>query len=120
LTQNEAKLSKTLKITMSFEENANYLAQNCRKSQKIVIIASTPGGSAAHLESLAAEIIPSNRDYSASEKKLGPPKKRRFISFMVAGRRPVKREKLEKNAPPETLESSSTAGEHSLSLNSLN
>jgi hypothetical protein len=36
LTQNKAKLSKILR-------NANFFAENCRKSQKIVIITSTPG-----------------------------------------------------------------------------
>jgi hypothetical protein len=27
-----------------FEKNANFFAENCQKSQKIVIITSTPGG----------------------------------------------------------------------------
>jgi hypothetical protein len=43
LTQNKAKLYKNLIITLVFEKNANFFAENCRKSQKIVIIASTPG-----------------------------------------------------------------------------
>jgi hypothetical protein len=30
-------------ITLVFEKNANFFAENCRKSQKIVIITSTPG-----------------------------------------------------------------------------
>jgi hypothetical protein len=30
-------------ITLVFEKNANVFAENCRKSQKIVIITSTPG-----------------------------------------------------------------------------
>jgi hypothetical protein len=42
LTQNEAKLFKMLIITLVFEKNANFFAENCRKSQKIVIITSTP------------------------------------------------------------------------------
>jgi hypothetical protein len=32
-------------ITLVFEKNANFFAENCRKSQKIVIITSTPGQS---------------------------------------------------------------------------
>jgi hypothetical protein len=42
LTQNKAKLCKNLIITLFFEKNANFLTENCRKSQKIVIITSTP------------------------------------------------------------------------------
>jgi hypothetical protein len=42
-TQNNAKLCKILTITLVFEKNANFFAENCRKSQKIVIITSTPG-----------------------------------------------------------------------------
>jgi hypothetical protein len=30
-------------ITLVFEKNANFCAENCQKFQKIVIIASTPG-----------------------------------------------------------------------------
>jgi hypothetical protein len=41
-TQNKAKLCKNFIITMVFERNANYFAENCQKSQKIVIITSTP------------------------------------------------------------------------------
>jgi hypothetical protein len=41
--QNKAKLCKNRTITLVFEKNANYFAENCRKSQKIVIITSTPG-----------------------------------------------------------------------------
>jgi hypothetical protein len=43
LTQNRAKLCKILIITLVFEKNANFFAQNCQKSQKIVIITSVPG-----------------------------------------------------------------------------
>jgi hypothetical protein len=43
LTQNKAKLCKILIITLVFEKNANFFGENCRKSQKIVIITSTPG-----------------------------------------------------------------------------
>jgi hypothetical protein len=43
LTQNKAKLYKNLSKTLVFEKNANFFAENCRKSQKIVIITSTPG-----------------------------------------------------------------------------
>jgi hypothetical protein len=41
LTQNKAKFGKILIITLVFEKNA-FFAENCRKSQKIVIITSTP------------------------------------------------------------------------------
>jgi hypothetical protein len=37
LSQNKAKLCKNLIITLVFEKNANLFAENCRKSQKIVI-----------------------------------------------------------------------------------
>jgi hypothetical protein len=42
LTQNKAKLCKIVTITSVFEKNAIFFAEDCRKSQKIVIIASTP------------------------------------------------------------------------------
>jgi hypothetical protein len=42
LTQNKAKLCKILIITLFFEKNANFFAENWQKSQKIVIITSTP------------------------------------------------------------------------------
>jgi phosphoserine phosphatase len=42
LTQNKAKLFKSLTITLVFEKNANFFAEICQKSQKIVIITSTP------------------------------------------------------------------------------
>jgi hypothetical protein len=38
----DSKQSKILIITLVFEKNANFFAENCRKSQKIVIITSTP------------------------------------------------------------------------------
>jgi hypothetical protein len=38
LTQNKAKLCKNLIIILVFDKNANFFAENCRKSQKIVII----------------------------------------------------------------------------------
>jgi hypothetical protein len=43
LTQNKAKLCKILIITLVFDKNANFSAEYCRKSLKIVIITSTPG-----------------------------------------------------------------------------
>jgi hypothetical protein len=43
LTRNKGKLCKILIITLVFEKNAIFFAENCRKSQKIVIITSTPG-----------------------------------------------------------------------------
>jgi Ni,Fe-hydrogenase III small subunit len=42
LSQNKAKLCKFLIITLVFEKNANFFAENWRKSQKIVIITSAP------------------------------------------------------------------------------
>jgi hypothetical protein len=42
LIQNKAKLRKILITTFIFEKNANLYPENCRKSQKIVIITSTP------------------------------------------------------------------------------
>jgi hypothetical protein len=45
LTRNKAKLGKKLIITLVFEQNANFFAENCQKSKKIVIITSTPGHS---------------------------------------------------------------------------
>jgi hypothetical protein len=42
LTQNKAKLCKFLIMTLDFEKNANSFAENWQKSQKIVIITSTP------------------------------------------------------------------------------
>jgi hypothetical protein len=41
--QNKAKLCKRLNITMVFEKNANFFRRKWPKSQKIVIITSTPG-----------------------------------------------------------------------------
>jgi hypothetical protein len=43
LTQNKAKLCKNLIITLVFEKNVNFFAENCPKLQKILIITSTPG-----------------------------------------------------------------------------
>jgi hypothetical protein len=40
---NKAKLCKFFIITLVFEKNANFFAENWQKSQKIVIITSTPG-----------------------------------------------------------------------------
>jgi hypothetical protein len=42
LTRNKAKLCNILIITLVFEKTPNFSAENCRKSQKIVIITSTP------------------------------------------------------------------------------
>jgi hypothetical protein len=38
----KTKIFKILIITLVFEKNANFFAENCQKSQKIVIITSTP------------------------------------------------------------------------------
>jgi hypothetical protein len=42
-SQNKAKLCKILIITLVFEKNAKFFAENGQKSQKIMIITSTPG-----------------------------------------------------------------------------
>jgi hypothetical protein len=42
LTRNKANLYKMVIITSVFEKNAIFSAENCQKSQKIVIITSTP------------------------------------------------------------------------------
>jgi hypothetical protein len=44
----KAKLCKILIITLVFEKNANFFAEICQKSQKIVIITSTPDESLSH------------------------------------------------------------------------
>jgi hypothetical protein len=43
LTQNKAKFCKILIITLVFAKNAYFVAENCQKLQKIVIITSTRG-----------------------------------------------------------------------------
>jgi hypothetical protein len=43
VTQNKGKLCKNLIVTLVFEKNANFFAENWQKSHKIVIITSTPG-----------------------------------------------------------------------------
>jgi hypothetical protein len=42
LAQPTASFCKNLIITLVFEKNANFFAENWQKSQKIVIITSTP------------------------------------------------------------------------------
>jgi hypothetical protein len=42
--QNKAKSFKNWIITLVFDKNANFFAKNWQKSQKIVIITSTPEG----------------------------------------------------------------------------
>jgi hypothetical protein len=43
LTQNKAKFWKKMIITFVFDKNAYFFAENCQKTQRIVIITSTPG-----------------------------------------------------------------------------
>jgi hypothetical protein len=43
-------------ITLVFEKNANFFAENCQKSQKIVVITSTPGANPAIANSNAAAV----------------------------------------------------------------
>jgi hypothetical protein len=45
--ENWQKSQKIVIITLVFEKNANFFAENSQKSQKIVIITSTPGYGAA-------------------------------------------------------------------------
>jgi hypothetical protein len=47
---------KILIATLVFEKNANFFAENCRKSQKIVIITSTPGSTSHTHLSLAIQL----------------------------------------------------------------
>jgi hypothetical protein len=42
MTQNKAKSCQILIMILVFEKNANFFAENCQKSQTIVIITSTP------------------------------------------------------------------------------
>jgi hypothetical protein len=42
LTQSKAKLCKIFNITLVFKKNANFFAENWQKSEKIVVITSTP------------------------------------------------------------------------------
>jgi hypothetical protein len=55
LTQSKAKLCKILIITLVFEKNAIFFAENWQKSPKIVIITSTPGAR-FHFENLSDKI----------------------------------------------------------------
>jgi hypothetical protein len=43
ITQNKAILCEDLIVTLVFEKNAIFFAKNWEKSQKIVIVTSTPG-----------------------------------------------------------------------------
>jgi hypothetical protein len=57
LTENKAKLCKILTITLVFEKNAIFFAGNRQKSQKIVIITSTPGIDSMFQESEVNAVI---------------------------------------------------------------
>jgi predicted dinucleotide-binding enzyme len=77
-TQNKAKLFKILILTLVFEKNANFFAENFRKSQKIVIITSTPwshwlAGNGAERQS-AEKSSRARADFffSPSKKKISP------------------------------------------------
>jgi hypothetical protein len=48
LTQRKAKFLKKLIITLVFKKNANFFAEIWEKSQKIVIITSTPDEGPGH------------------------------------------------------------------------
>jgi hypothetical protein len=41
-TQNKAKLCEFFLITLDFEKNANFFAENWQKKKKIVVITSSP------------------------------------------------------------------------------
>jgi phosphoserine phosphatase len=60
LTQIKAKLCKKLIITLVFEKNANFFVENGRKSQKIVIITSTPDEFVKKIAQNVAHIICQN------------------------------------------------------------
>jgi hypothetical protein len=47
LAQNKAKLFRILILKLDFKKNANFFAENWQKSQKLVIITSTPGANPA-------------------------------------------------------------------------
>jgi hypothetical protein len=57
LTQNKAKLCKIWIITLVFEKNANFFTENWQKSQKIVIITSTPDGFVKNIAQNVAQYI---------------------------------------------------------------
>jgi peroxiredoxin len=44
-------------ITLVFEKNANFLAENWEKSQKIVIITSTPGHFMEHCSNVVPRVF---------------------------------------------------------------
>jgi hypothetical protein len=48
LTQNKAKLCKKFIITLVLDKNAYFFAENCQKSQKIVMITSVPDWAIFH------------------------------------------------------------------------
>jgi hypothetical protein len=51
-------------ITLVFEKNANFFAENWQKSQKIVIITSTPGSRNKPMRILACRVIlPRAKDF---------------------------------------------------------
>jgi hypothetical protein len=58
LAQNKAKLCKILIITLVFEKNANFFAENCHKSPKIVIITSIPDSQKSKIKCYAKTDVP--------------------------------------------------------------
>jgi hypothetical protein len=72
LAQNKAKFCKKLIITLGFEKNANFFAENGRKLQKIVIITSAPGRRQRFPRSAAARhfFFSKKLDDNFSSKKL--------------------------------------------------
>jgi hypothetical protein len=69
LTQNKAEFCKILIITLVLEKSANFFAENCQKSQKIVIMTSTPdlfkgGESASGLPDVSWYNIPKRKKYT--------------------------------------------------------
>jgi hypothetical protein len=71
LTQNKAKLCKIFIITLVFEKNANFFAENCRKSPKIVIITSVPGRSPCRVPNFSCTKKVESGDYCQFSAKNG-------------------------------------------------
>jgi hypothetical protein len=62
--QTTASFCKNVIITLVFEKNATFFAENWQKSQKIVIKTSTPGHSAFGHYSQAFFLNPARRDWN--------------------------------------------------------
>jgi hypothetical protein len=63
LTRNKANLCKILIITFVFEKNANFFAENWKKSQKIAIITLTPESQCDDFKKFSPKKIATNLAY---------------------------------------------------------